>query len=221
MDCTFIPPTDPCTKTIKGKCGSPKWKGDKTCDDNNNNAGCNWDGGDCCGPKNNYKFCKQCKCRDCTYKGAGDGCVKVMQKGCGKPKFKGDGYCDDDNNVAGCTWDGGDCCGVKRNVQYCKQCKCLDCKAAKGDGCKKNPTGSCAKPVWRGDKNCDDENNNAGCGWDGGDCCGDAMNYKYCKKCKCLDCKFKKCPGKKTCQKPVWKGDGNCDDGPLLLLLLL
>ena len=26
-----------------------------------NNAGCNWDKGDCCGPANNYKYCKECK----------------------------------------------------------------------------------------------------------------------------------------------------------------
>ena len=34
---------------------------------------------------------------------------------------------------------------------------------------------------------CDDGNNHAGCGWDGGDCCGKKVNKKFCKKCKCLD----------------------------------
>ena len=28
----------------------------------------------------------------------------------GNVKFKGDGVCDDNNNNAGCAWDGGDCC---------------------------------------------------------------------------------------------------------------
>ena len=30
--------------------------------------------------------------------------------GCEKQNYKGDGNCDDVNNVAGCDYDGGDCC---------------------------------------------------------------------------------------------------------------
>ena len=48
---------------------------------------------------------------------------------------------------------------------------------------------SCAVPSWQGDKYCDDENNTAGCNWDGGDCCKNSMtgwNF-YCNDCKCLD----------------------------------
>ena len=26
----------------------------------------------------------------------------------------------DNNNVGGCDWDGGDCCGAKANIKYCK-----------------------------------------------------------------------------------------------------
>ena len=33
--------------------GSPWWKGDNFCDDENNNAACQFDGGDCC---NNFNF---------------------------------------------------------------------------------------------------------------------------------------------------------------------
>ena len=45
-------------------CGSPEWADDQYCDDENNNAGCNWDGGACC---NNLdpewdKYCTDCKC---------------------------------------------------------------------------------------------------------------------------------------------------------------
>ena len=29
---------------------------------------------------------------------------------CGKPEFKGDGNCDDNNNNDACDYDGGDCC---------------------------------------------------------------------------------------------------------------
>ena len=31
------------------------YAGDGVCDDVNNNAGCNWDKGDCCGPTKIYK----------------------------------------------------------------------------------------------------------------------------------------------------------------------
>ena len=33
--------------------------------------------------------------------------------------YIGDGYCNDENNNAGCHFDGGDCCGVNINTQYC------------------------------------------------------------------------------------------------------
>merc|ERR1712078_563681 len=43
-----------------------------------------------------------------------------------------------------------------------------------------------------GDGNCDDENNNKGCEYDGGDCCaktvdGYEVSKKYCSKCECVD----------------------------------
>ena len=38
------------------------WSKDEFCDDENNNAGCNYDGGACCGPNVNRKFCIDCKC---------------------------------------------------------------------------------------------------------------------------------------------------------------
>ena len=34
--------------TIVNGCGSPQWSNDKWCDDDNNNAGCNFDDGACC-----------------------------------------------------------------------------------------------------------------------------------------------------------------------------
>ena len=44
---------------------------------------------------------------------------------CGTPSWKGDNYCDDQNNNCGCEWDGGDCCGSNVNTQYCSACECL------------------------------------------------------------------------------------------------
>ena len=40
---------------------------------------------------------------------------------------------------------------------------------------------------WIADNACDDVNNNEGCQWDGGDCCGDDVNTVYCMVCECLD----------------------------------
>merc|ERR1712223_958288 len=45
---------------------------------------------------------------------------------CGIPSYKGDNYCDDENNNCGCDWDGGDCCGSNVNTYYCSACECLD-----------------------------------------------------------------------------------------------
>ena len=53
----------------------------------NNNAGCSWDNGDCCGltgNPNQHKICKECKCLDCTYKPKKDECSgNVIKKSCG------------------------------------------------------------------------------------------------------------------------------------------
>ena len=46
------------------------------------------------------------------------------QIGCvsSNPSWIGDGYCDDETNNASCHFDGGDCCGVNVNTQYCNEC---------------------------------------------------------------------------------------------------
>merc|ERR1739848_516333 len=115
--------------------------------------------------------------------------------------------------------DEGDCCGKSGDnlqFEYCKECKCLD-PSKKKEGCP--GSGSCGAKAYLGDKRCDDENNNCGCNWDNGDCCGksgDNLQFAYCKACKCLDPakkkdKKKSCDG--TCATPGWKGDKRCDDG--------
>lgn len=45
---------------------------------------------------------------------------------CTDPDFKMDAYCDDDNNTPECDYDGGDCCGVGVNTEYCDECECRD-----------------------------------------------------------------------------------------------
>ena len=87
-------------------CHESTWKGDKTCDDENNHCGCGWDGGDCCGTTKEYDFlyCKVCKCLDPKHKSQGVVCHAA---------HIGDSYCDPGNNHANCKYDGGDCCAHK------------------------------------------------------------------------------------------------------------
>lgn len=110
--------------------------------------------------------------------------------GCGAPSYVGDGFCDDDNNNCGCDWDQGDCCedsGKSKQFNYCSDCSCLDPDILSSiDDC----SSGCGSENYFGDGFCDDYNNNCGCGWDGGDCCGDSgknMQYNYCSDCACLD----------------------------------
>ena len=41
-------------------------------------------------------------------------------------------------------------------------------------------------PQYIGTGYCQDANNNAGCGFDGGDCCGPDVKTAYCSDCECL-----------------------------------
>jgi len=51
-----------------GDCEIPSWHGDSWCDDVNNNAACNYDGGDCCASTNGNPdkdvYCDDCSCLD-------------------------------------------------------------------------------------------------------------------------------------------------------------
>merc|ERR1712084_162932 len=100
---------------------------------------------------------------------------------------KGDGNCDDKNNVEACEYDGGDCCAksvMKKGVKtgkvkttYCTECKCID-PANQGE----DEPATCAKPQFKGDGNCDDKNNVEACDYDGGDCCAKSVMKKGVKQ---------------------------------------
>lgn len=204
-----------------GICKLKTFKGDGFCDDGNNNAGCNWDAGDCC--SGSKKYCKDCKCKDCKFVFKSDTCVKQAKGSCGAKAYKGDGFCDDSNNNAACNWDKGDCCGSSGKAsqyKYCKACKCLDCTKKKKDPCVTKFLKKCGAAAYQGDGFCDDSNNNGACSWDGGDCCGSSgksNQFKFCKNCKCLDCTNvcpadKKNVARKKCGAGPYVGDGFCDD---------
>eukprot|EP00903_Cladosiphon_okamuranus_P021664 g19917.t2 len=101
-----------------------------------------------------------------------------------------DGYCDSDLNVASCGWDGGDCClctcgqGLESSEELPHPCGLIgdgydcqdpdvpaDCEATP------SPAASFGYPDCDGymynfqNSYCNDDLNNAECGWDGGDCC--------------------------------------------------
>ena len=52
------------TTTTSSGCARPEWQADNYCDDINNNAECNYDGGDCCGPNVDTTYCHECQCLD-------------------------------------------------------------------------------------------------------------------------------------------------------------
>ena len=85
---------------------------------------------------------------------------------CPKPMWQGDGRCDDINNIEICKFDGGDCCGSNVDKSFCIQCECKE-DIAMLDGQVIN--GLCNVALFT-DGECNPENNNAECGFDGGDC---------------------------------------------------
>merc|ERR1712083_895887 len=175
---TTVGPTD-----VPSECAD-SWIGDNYCDDENNNAACQFDGGDCCqeSPAAGWdNYCNACECleQQTTTTEAPE------ENDCAIPHWAGDNYCDDENNTPGCGFDGGDCCQESPADgwdNYCSDCECLEFPATT-----EAPGTNCVAPHWFGDNYCDDENNNAECGFDGGDCCGDNVNTTYCSAWECLE----------------------------------
>jgi len=166
--------------TYVDQCGNEEYKGDHVCDDDNNSPACDFDGGDCCG-KIKRTYCKICQCLDPNY------------EPCAKPDWQGDGTCDDMNNLKHCSWDRGDCCGKDVDRDYCDKCECLDPLKQQPSTTTKNP--ACGASDYVGDNVCDDNNNNAGCNYDGGDCCvetveGGVVIEEHCDKCYCKDPRY-------------------------------
>eukprot|EP00752_Nemacystus_decipiens_P002540 g2381.t1 len=101
-----------------------------------------------------------------------------------------DGYCDGDLNNASCGWDGGDCCSctcgqfLESGDELPHPCgqegggyDCQDPDVPDDCGVTPSPAAAFGYPDCDGymydfqNSNCDDDLNNAACGWDGGDCC--------------------------------------------------
>ena len=71
--------------------------GNGVCNDETNNPGCFYDGGDCCVYNVNTDHCSDCTC--------------YHKKTCiaGTHPLVADGFCNDETNNADCNYDGGDC----------------------------------------------------------------------------------------------------------------
>ena len=87
--------------------------GDSYCNDESNNANCNYDGGDCC-VNINTDYCSDCTCFHF------ENCVVGFI-----PDVVGDGFCNDETNNVNCYYDLGDCCGYNVNNDLCSNCTCL------------------------------------------------------------------------------------------------
>ena len=111
-------------------CNLPLFYGDDYCDDENNNAECQFDNGDCCGSNVNIIFCTECQCLSDEGSIGGNGTttpsLTTNSGWCAIPNDVGNGYCADENNNTGCNFDNGDFCASNVNTDYCSLCLCLE-----------------------------------------------------------------------------------------------
>ena len=105
-------------------------------------------------------------------------CFKLCLLGCVNFDWVGDGVCDDLTNYIGCSYDGGDCCGLCIDTTKCTKCECLQ-----DEGTYSIFT---AKHSWIGNGFCDDSINKVECNFDAGDCCGPNVRTEDCHECQCL-----------------------------------
>ena len=165
---------------------------DGKCHDLLNIAACNFDGGDCCGPNVDRRFCTECACLNENYS-----CLSEKDM-----IFWGDAFCHDEFNTPGCGFDGGDCCGPNVQERYCSQCKCFQEMDQIGGW---NVTDDSllwkAYNLWiyyshyqsyplnplLADGFCNDELNNRACDYDGFDCCTsqEYLRTEFCTECIC------------------------------------
>ena len=165
--------------------------GNGFCNDETNNAICNYDGGECCAMDVNPNNCSECACNIL------ETCMA------GYHPLVGNGFCNEETNIDECNYDAGDCCGYNITSEHCTQCTCFHretCLAGVshvfvGDGvcndetnileCSYDGGDCCLNPNVVGDGICNDETNHLGCNYDGSDCCVN-VNTDSCSSCNCI-----------------------------------
>ena len=90
--------------------------GNGFCNDEANNAGCNFDNGDCCGTCVNVDYCSVCECLSTE---SGDGVSNALVA---------NGICNDETNTINCGFDGFDCCRLNIIQDHCSECSCYTSK---------------------------------------------------------------------------------------------
>eukprot|EP00903_Cladosiphon_okamuranus_P005791 g5738.t1 len=168
--------------------------GNGWCDHRNNKPECDYDGGDCCectcdpGPEADDDYrCSPAAgyaCVDPEAPCVDDDSVTVdMLEHCHWPSGIGNGWCDIGNNTPECNYDGGDCCECTCEVNEfydddsgyngCQEFACIDpdAECSTDDDITIDMFENCDYVLGIGDGYCHSGNNNAECGWDGGDCC--------------------------------------------------
>ena len=165
--------------------------GDGHCNDETNNADCEYDDGDCCKNNVNSEHCTECIC--------------YHQESCAagvNHEWVGNGYCNDETNNADCNYDGGDCCGNCVNVDHCSECECLG--GVTGDG---------LHNALFGNGYCNEVTNNADCYYDGGDClvCGPSnSDWGCCTSSKPCGIGEGDCDSDSGCNGDLICGSDNC-----------
>ena len=99
--------------------------------------------------------------------------------GCPYMSILGDGYCDDEANIAECLYDSGDCCYYENDRTLCEDCFCyVDQKKMEDitEGLCNNPVHLIVK-LRLGDGYCDLPYNRPEFNFDQGDCC---LGHTYC-----------------------------------------
>ena len=183
-DCEFDRGDCSGTGTENKKCAKDNPPNNK-CDDEFNSPECLWDNGECCG-KADLTYCEECLCKDPANKER-----REITK-CAFPVFKGNGKCDDANNIPECEWDGGDCCSCFVEQGFCTECACLDPSMKDFEQSQE----WCCQVDKMNDGNCDNDNNNLACSYDGLDCCQEDGEFT--------------CPLQTFCDMTLLK-NGKCD----------
>eukprot|EP00752_Nemacystus_decipiens_P018348 g16460.t1 len=197
-----VDPAAPCvddddiTIDIVENCDYPQGIGNGWCDLGNNNAACDYDGGDCCkctcipppasAGDDDYACTDDINFFACVDPDAAcvdddDITVDILEN-CGRPGSIGDGFCDQENNKAECSYDGGDCCEctcMRQNSSDDRACTndvgfaCIDPDApcSEDDDITPDMVENCSNAQSIGDGWCDLGNNKPECLYDGGDCC--------------------------------------------------
>jgi hypothetical protein len=125
-------------------------------------------------------------------------CICYFYETCsrGSHPLVGNGFCNDETNIAECIYDGGDCCGSCVNVEFCTECACLG-----------QITGNGVPNALVGNGFCNDETNNANCNYDGGDCCLSVLTISGNVSCGNHNAGFcAECPK----EKETSRCDGDC-----------